>query len=277
MPQFDRQRTFGWLPDIPDHRDHLYSAPITSLGPLPPSIDLRTEFPEPYDQEYLGSCTANAIAAAVQFNLRKQGGPDLIPSRLFIYYNERVMEHSVNFDAGAYLRDGVKSVAKLGVCPEPEWPYDGNPFPDRIGDGLPPNARFAVKPTAACYASAKHCKANSYQRLPRILSQMKGCLASGYPFVYGFSVYQSFISQKVHETGIVPMPVAGEPGANEDGSPAGHAVLAVGYDDAQQVFIFRNSWGTAWGMQGYGTMPYAYLLEGNLSDDFWMINGLELA
>jgi C1A family cysteine protease len=94
---------------------------------------------------------------------------------------------------------------------------------------------------------------------------MKGCLASGYPFVFGFTVYDSFESQQVANTGIVPMPASGE------SVVGGHAVMAVGYDDSQHRFIVRNSWGSGWGMQGYFTIPYAYLTEANLSSDFWTI------
>jgi C1A family cysteine protease len=94
---------------------------------------------------------------------------------------------------------------------------------------------------------------------------MKGCLASGYPFVYGFTVYESFESPQVAKTGIVPMP------ATSEKVLGGHAVLAVGYDESSQRFIVRNSWGPTWGMAGYFTVPYAYLTDANLSDDFWTI------
>jgi C1A family cysteine protease len=97
------------------------------------------------------------------------------------------------------------------------------------------------------------------------LNQMKGCLASGYPFVFGFTVYKSFEDDAVAQSGHAPMPAAGEQVLG------GHAVSAVGYDDAQQWFICRNSWGTGWGMQGYFTLPYAYLTQASLSDDFWTI------
>jgi C1A family cysteine protease len=271
MPQTRNRRGFGWKPDLPDHRDHLFAAPAATLAALPPRVDLRSQCPRIYDQGRVGSCTANAIAGAFEFDRIKQGLPDLMPSRLFIYYNEREMEHSVASDAGAFLRDGIKSISKRGVCPEPDWPYDGNPFPDIAGDPFPPNQRLTVKPPQSCYETAKKYTAISYQSIVRSLSQMKGCLASGFPFVFGFSVYQSFISDEVWNTGVVPMPSPNEPGANEDGSPAGHAMLVVGYDDSEQRFIIRNSWGEEWGMQGYGTMPYAYFLEQNLSDDFWAV------
>src|SRR5262247_4283203 len=115
---------YGWVPDIPDQRDRMYSAPHQVLKALPSKVDLRPQCPPIYDQGQLGSCTANAIGAALQFNQIKQGEQAFTPSRLFIYYNERVMEHTVSEDAGAMIRDGIKSVAKLGAPPEDkDWPY----------------------------------------------------------------------------------------------------------------------------------------------------------
>lgn len=197
------------------------------------------------------NCTANSIAGAVEFDLMKENKNAFMPSRLFIYYNERSMEGTVDSDSGAQIRDGVKSVAGQGDCPEELWPYDIN--------------KFADKPPQTCYDEAVKHKAVQYQRVIRDLNQMKGCLASGYPFVFGFAVYQGFESQEVAQTGHASMPSPGEQAIG------GHAVLAVGYDDSQNWFIVRNSWGTGWGMNGYFTLPYAYLLNENLSDDFWTI------
>ena len=119
-------RKYGWAPDLPDHRDHLYSAPQPILAKLSPKKSVQAGCPPVYDQGQLGSCTANAIAGAMQFEQKKQELTVFAPSRLFVYYNERDMEGTVNSDAGAQIRDGVKSVADLGVCPETEWPYDIN-------------------------------------------------------------------------------------------------------------------------------------------------------
>jgi C1A family cysteine protease len=244
---------YGWSPDLPDHRDILYAAPVEALQKLPAQVDLRPQCPkEVYDQGQLGSCTANAIAAAIEFDRMKlKLRPSFTPSRLFIYYNERVLEGTVDADSGAQIRDGIKSVATQGAPPEPQWPYD--------------IARFRDKPPAGDYSTAAKYTVVLYQRLVPNVNQMKGCLASGYPFVLGFTVYESFESQAVAQTGVVPMP------AHKESVIGGHAVMAVGYDDTQSRFIARNSWGPGWGMKGYFTIPYAYLTDTNLADDFWTI------
>lgn len=259
-----RIRYYGWTPDLPDHRDLVYAAPHVVAKALPTQVDMTSKCPPVYDQGQLGSCTGNSIAGAVQFEQLKLKIPDFTPSRLFIYYNERVIEHTVTSDAGAQIRDGIKSVAKLGVCPETLWPYsDQNTDPDPC-----PDCPYAKKPSANCYTEAKKTKVTVYQRLTPILNTLKGCLADGYPFVFGFTVYTSFEGPEVAKTGIVPMP-----GPNEKVA-GGHAVVAVGYDDTKQQFIVRNSWGTSWGRDGYFRMPYTYLTDPNLADDFWTIRGL---
>jgi C1A family cysteine protease len=248
---------YGWIPDLPDHRDRLYAAPPPVVMALPVRVDLRPACPPVVDQGQLGSCTANAIGNAHRFEQRKQGDRgEFLPSRLFIYYNERVIEHSVASDAGAQLRDGIKTIAHEGVCPELMWPYV--------------IAKFAVKPAAACYTAAREHQAISYLRVTQSLTQCKGCLAAGYPFVVGFAVYESFESPAVAKTGVVPMPGPGE------SALGGHAVLAVGYDDRAQRFLLMNSWGTRWGQQGFFTMPYAYLLDDGLAQDFWTIRLVEV-
>ena len=137
---------YGWKPDLPDQRDHSYAAPFHVLTALPPKIDLRPQSPsEVYSQGELGSCTANAIAAAIEFDLLKQKQPDFIPSRLFIYYNERDIEGTVDEDSGAMIRDGIKSVANQGVCPESEWEYNIE--------------KFTEKPQQKCYDDALKTRA----------------------------------------------------------------------------------------------------------------------
>jgi C1A family cysteine protease len=222
--------------------------------PLPVSVDLTPLCPPVYNQGQIGSCTANAIAGAVEFDRLKQKSLDFTPSRLFLYWNERFLEGGLaqtKQDSGAQIRDGIKCVAKQGDCPETEWPYN--------------EAKFKTKPTTACYADALKYKAVLYARLNQSLLQLKQCLASGYPFVFGFTVYESFESDAVASTGHAPMPVKGE------SAIGGHAVDGVGYDDAKQWFIIRNSWGKKWGMSGYFTLPYAYVTDDNLAADFWTI------
>jgi C1A family cysteine protease len=247
---------YGWVRDLPDARDFLYAAPLIRFPQgLPPSIDLRSECPPVYDQGQLGSCTGNGIAGAVEFDQRKQGTKDFTPSRLFIYYNERVVEGTVNQDSGAQVRDGIKSVATLGAPPETDWPYDIQ--------------KFTQKPPANAYSDAKQDLVSTYSRVAQNnLTQMQGCLAEGYPFVFGFTVYESFESETVAENGIVPMPASGEKVVG------GHCVVAVGYDDTKRVFIIRNSWGTDWGIKGYCLMPYEYLISAQLASDFWTIRSV---
>jgi C1A family cysteine protease len=255
---------YGWVPDLPDARDHLYLAPRAAVVNLPPSVDLKAGLPDAYNQGRIGSCTGNAIAGAFEFELRKQQLPDFTPSRLFIYYNERTIENTVGSDSGAMIRDGIKSVATQGVCPETEWPYDDTPA-DPASGAFPAGSKAAQKPSKQCYADAAAHRATSYQRVSRVLDQMKGCLASGYPFVFGFSVYASFESAEVARTGDAPLP------APHETLLGGHAVLAVGYDDATQRFVVRNSWGPGWGRNGHFTLPYAYLTEPGLASDFWTV------
>ena len=230
----------------------MYSAPPRALGALPPSVDLRGGCPPVVDQGELGSCTANAIAGALQFDQMKQKLADVFPpSRLFIYYNERVIEHTVNEDAGAMIRDGIKSVAKDGAPHETLWPYD--------------IAKFKTKPSAAAYKDALKHRAILYQRLTQTLDQLKGCLASGFPFVFGFSVYESFESQAVAKTGHVPMP------KSKEKQLGGHAVLAVGYDDAVEAVHRPQFVGHRGASPVISRCPYAYLTDSNLADDFWTI------
>jgi len=247
---------YGWRPDAPDGRDLLYSAPAETVVKLPARVSLRAKCPPVYNQGQLGSCTANAIGGALEFDQMKQGRKGFTPSRLFIYYNERLIEGTIRSDNGAEIRDGIKSVAKQGACREdPTWPYDID--------------RFADEPPKAAYTDADKHQAIRYLRVNQTLNQLKGCLAAGYPFVFGFSVYSSFESSDVAQTGHVPMPRAGEKNLG------GHAVLAVGYEENNQRFIVRNSWGRGWGMSGYFTMPYPYLLQSSLSRDFWTIRRVE--
>ena len=249
------KHVYGWRRDLPDIRDHLYAAPPMVLDRLPPTTDLRAGFAPCYDQQQLGSCTANAIGGAVEFDWRRQKLPDFIPSRLFIYWQERYLEGTTSADAGAEIRDGFKVIAKWGAPHEHEWPYD--------------ITRFTQKPPANAYADGLKRQAIQYARVMQSTQQMRGCLAAGFPFVFGFSVYESFESDAVARTGIVPMPSRGE------SLLGGHAVVCCGYSDADRLFLVRNSWGTTWGLNGYCRMPYEYLSNPRLASDFWKVTLME--
>jgi C1A family cysteine protease len=236
---------FGWKPQLPDLRDYAFAKIAKAVPKLPDVIDLRNKCSAVEDQGNLGSCTANALAGNLEF--LEQVKTDL--SRLFIYYNERVIIGTAQYDSGANLRDGIKTLVSQGVCKEAEWPYN--------------IAKYAVRPSALCYTRAKPHTITSYYAL-RTKDDMLKCLASGFPFVFGFSVYSSFVSDATAKTGIVTMPKPGEQ------LLGGHAVMAVGYDVKKAMFLVRNSWGTGWGLKGYFWMPFAYMTP-SLTGDFWTI------
>ena len=254
---------FGWVKDTPDPRDLMFSvSPVVAAKPLPKSADLRPGCPPVYDQGQVGSCTANSIAGAFEFTQKKQMLADFMPSRLFIYYNERAIEHTVNEDSGAQIRDGIKSVAKQGVPPESDWPYSEN------------MSIVTQKPKPIAYTDAQQHKLVAYHRISsRIpataLNLMKSCLADGYPFVFGFVVYSAFEGPDIAKTGILNMP-----NTKKEEVVGGHAVMAVGYDDKKKAILVRNSWGTGWGLKGYFWMPYAYISDPKLASDFWTIRGV---
>jgi C1A family cysteine protease len=247
--------SLGWKPDVPDHRDYPYTMRLGIEAPavLPPSVDLRSNCPPVYQQGKLNSCTANAIAAAFEFLEIKGGNRGFDPSRLFIYYNERKLENTTASDSGAYLRDGIKCIASSGICTEANWPYD-------LG-------KFADAPPDTAFQAALTYKALSYFRLNNAnINELKSCLAAGFPFVFGFAVYDSFYNADGNG-GIVSLP-------GSETLEGGHAVLAVGYDDANQRFTIQNSWGTAVGDNGYYYMPYQYLTTTQLADDFWTVRSV---
>lgn len=243
---------YGWKPSLPDVRDKYFK--VSKPVKLSDHIDLRSECPPGYDQMSIGSCTSNAIGAAYEFDLLKQGKKDFMPSRLFLYYNERVIERSVGYDSGAQMKDGLKSLNKDGICDETLWPYN--------------ISKFKSKPPKKAYTAAKKNKITSYEKIPDgNLNLMKQCLAKGLPFVFGFTVYESFESDEVARTGIMP------PVDTSENVLGGHAVMAVGYDDKNKWMIVRNSWGD-WGDKGYFYMPYDYISDCNLCSDIWVINAV---
>ena len=201
-----RRSGYGWVPDVPDQRDYLLSAVLRVPAKLPRKVDLRPLCSKVEDQGQLGSCTANALAGALEFLEMKDKVSFEDFSRLFIYYNERTMEHTIDSDSGAMIRDGIKTLAKQGVCPETKWPYV--------------ISKFKVKPATSCYKDAASHIITSYHRI-LTLDEMRACLAGGFPFVFGFTVYESFVRRQVAKTGTVSMPKKGEQALG------GHAVSGV--------------------------------------------------
>lgn len=255
-----KQHGLGWIPDHPDERDYIFRPKAVAPVRLPARVDLRSQCPPVYDQGQLGSCTANALAGAFDFDRKKEGKAFMTPSRLFIYWNERDMEGTVSSDAGAEIRDGVKVLIKLGTPPETDWPYD--------------IAEFTVRPPKKAFADAEKNQALVYQRIMRPandpLQDMLACLSTGYPFVSGIQVYQNFESDQATTTGVIGMP-----GKHEQ-LLGGHAILIVGYEQDKKRFICRNSWGETWGDKGYFYLPFPYLESAALAPDQWLIRTVEV-
>lgn len=249
------QNKYHWVRDVPDTRDHLYVPPQLTTSP-PAIVDLRSNCSAIEDQGNLGSCTGNAIAGIVEYLCRRARKTTVV-SRLFIYYQERVLEGTVNYDNGAYIRDGIKACNQTGVPTEALWPYDIN--------------KFAYRPTQAAYTNAATRKAVAYQKCANFAA-VKAAMVQGYPVVVGFDVYSSFESGSwwlPSGSGMMPYP-----NTRTESLLGGHAVALVGYDDSKSAFIARNSWGTSWGKSGYFYMPYQVIQNTSMSSDFWIITSI---
>jgi C1A family cysteine protease len=257
-------KKYGWRPDLPDHRDRIYNLEesILSAPALPPKFSLREEMPKVYNQEELGSCTANAIAAVLEHQAMREAKPEDTPSRLFIYYGEREIEGTIETDSGAQVRDGIKVVATEGAPPEvPDWPYDIK--------------RFAERPPEKAYQDAKLEKAVKYQRIipGGHGAPIRTAVHAHHPIAFGFSVPSSFEGGAWNPaTQVLPLP---EPGEKSIG---GHAVAIVGWDFSRARFPdndaveIRNSWGGEWGDSGYFWMDAEWFNPNNsLTSDFWVI------
>lgn len=242
-----------------DHGLKYKSIMPVQVQPLPSVIDLRARCSPVEDQGQEGSCSGHAAAACVEFLelMEKSKGPQIYDpkqfirvSRQFIYFGERAIEGSTNTDAGATtLADACQVLTKIGVCRESLWPYN-------------PDTLFQ-HPSLAAYADAKNHKVAAYYGLEAGY-ELKHCLASGFPFMLGFQVFASFMSDQVAHTGVMPLP---SPDEQVEG---GHAVACVGYNDTEQMFIIRNSWGSDWGLNGYFKMPYAFM-DSQYVDDFYTL------
>jgi C1A family cysteine protease len=219
---------------------------------LPNKIDLRSKLNITYDQGNLGSCTANALCYSFIFN-----DPTFSPSRLFLYYNERVLDNNIINDDGSTLSQGINALTKYGVCSENNCPYI--------------ISKFKIKPSNISYTEGLDHQIISASRVLQTLDSLKGCLKNNQPFVVGILVYSSFESLTTSKTGYVSMP-----NVKKEQLLGGHAVTCVGYDDTKQVWIMKNSWGTNWGDNGNFYLPYNYLLNTSLAGDIWKITQVEI-
>jgi C1A family cysteine protease len=236
--------------DVADERDHRFDHTGTAAAP---SADLRRFCAPAYNQLAIKSCSANATAAALRMVAAITNTPVDPPSRLFAYYNARALAGTQAADNGATLRDAMKTLSQTGTCAEALWPYD----PQKVND----------KPPAGCYEKAT-IHAIRYQRIEQSLEALKGCLAQGYPFVFGLTMYVDAI-EAAQTTHVLPLPGKG---AQVMG---GHAVVAVGYDDATGMITALNSLGPDWGAQGFFSLPYAYFPNADLTYDFWTIRTVD--
>lgn len=243
--------SYGCRKDSPDSRDWKLSYSLSAPIPLPSKVNLIPKLPPCYNQYNLNSCVGNAVAAALQYLNMSYGNL----SRLFLYYNGRLLEESHRVDQGMQIRSGVKAAAKYGACREEVWPY-----------ALP---KVNTQPSDPSYQEAEFHQAINYYSIEQQESSIKRALAEGSPVIFGMVVYSSMESEEARRTGKVRMPKW------LDRQQGRHAVLLVGYDDSTKEYIVRNSWGIDWGMKGNFTLPYDYVHYRKYCDDFWVIKEVE--
>lgn len=219
-------------------------------------IDLRNKLPPVFDQGTIGSCTANSASSMYSYIYRIMTGKLTIPSRLYIYYNTRLIMDTIGYDSGASIRNTMKSIAKYGICDEIDWTY------------FKPN--LTVRPFDSCYQEGYARQALSYASIPISISNMKAVLQS-HPFIIGVAIYSSFMTQETTRTGNVPIP-----NKQKERLLGYHALCVVGYNDKKSVFIVRNSWGIWWGDRGDCYIPYNYLTNPTLAFDAWVLYTVEI-
>lgn len=235
-----------------DRRDIMKVARIAPQQ-LPEFTENRKLLSYTYDQGRLGSCTGNGISKHIDYTRVKQGLPIMQPSRLQIYYNERQREGTIGEDSGANIGDGIAAVYKQGYCPEAEWPYD--------------ISKFTVAPPPEVVADALKNTIKQYEWIDNtVLDKIKSQLAEGLTFVFGIKVFESFESDEVAATGIVPMP-----DLRKERCLGGHCIAGVDFDNTKAAILCDNSWGENWGFGGKFWLPYSYITNTKLANDLCCI------
>ena len=245
----------GYKRDNLDPRDYKFQA-LPKLQTRP--IDLRRFEPSIIDQGNLGSCTACAATSMIQFVRKKTNKRTIQPSILFTYYTTRQIERTVAEDAGATLRNAIKSTVNYGVTLDSLCPYV--------------ISEFATPPSPAAYSEALKYQTLKYYRLNNAsVSTLQKCLNEGYPFVFGFAVYSNFWADTNKAGAYVNLP------SKTNSFEGGHAVMAIGWEryKNQNYFICKNSWGSTWGDKGYFRLPEKYITNTRLAADFWTIRSTE--
>lgn len=268
----------GWLQELPDLRDYteedrdiprmVKKLNITSEPQAPSKVDLRRWCSKIEDQRQLGSCTAQAAVGIVEYFQRRAFNQHIDGSRLFVYKTTRNLM-GLHGDTGGYCRTTMAALALCGVPPEKYWPYTDN---KRTFDDEPGSFIYALADNFEAIRYFRHDPVGADRKA--VLNRVKVWLAAGVPAMFGFYGFDSFNNTNV--PGGIPYPCPGEK------AQWGHAIVAVGYDDAFEItntrcnkvtrgaLLIRNSWGTRWGDKGYGWLPYDYVLQG-LASDFWSL------
>ena len=220
---------------------------------LPKKVDLRAHMTKIENQGDTSSCVANALAGAYEYWVQRDSQQAYDVSRLFMYYNARWRNGDQNEDGGSVIQLAMEALKELGACSENSWPFE--------------KPLLLEKPNRTAYEEASEYKIKEMEQVPLELEAWKQALASGYPVVFGCLLFDSF-DECNQRGGVVPMPSPKDVGRSSHG---GHSMCAVGYSDAEQVFIVRNSWGDQWGDKGYCYMPYNYLMNPEFNGgDSWV-------
>jgi uncharacterized tellurite resistance protein B-like protein len=252
------RKVSGYRYAAPKAGTKTWTSSASSTARVPRKVDLRPFMTEVENQGETNSCAANAVAGAYEYLVKRHLGEESYDvSRMFIYYNGRAVDGCENEDEGSVIGSLIESLKEHGACSEETWPFEKDLVNEKPSDeAYEEAAQFPIEDTAV---------------VPTRVDAWKSVLAEGYPIIFGISLFRSF--DKHRKPGLVPMP---SPRESSRESHGGHAMLAVGYSDADRVFIVRNSWGTEWGDEGYCYIPYDYLLNPRFNNgDSWIIRQVD--